>query len=161
MTALDAPKDSERSMKTLTIAVLSIVILTFCPENVKADTVDNFQIYVRNVLRMNEGGFGTAQKGINLLIFTTNNDGDSLSINYNHCVAGATQRRIKLITKSEVVLFEWNFPDKERERFMHIPIRQLLPYLQIKPDSLLALSYFDDDLPLGRLLTFIKSTIEK
>jgi hypothetical protein len=64
------------------VLLLSILCSAFIA---KADTVDNYQIHIRNKLVLNEFGYGSSIKKVNLLILKKKNLKDSLSITFNHC----------------------------------------------------------------------------
>jgi hypothetical protein len=146
---------SLKIMKALKILTVFLLLLAVISESAEASTVDNFQIYIKKVLRMNDSGFGSYKNGIKLLVLAKAFWGDTLAINFNHCTAGAQQRRIKIMTESNKVIFKWTFPDKDIERLMQKPIKQLLSFIQ--PNVKAVLYYFDEQVSDGYFLTTLES----
>ena len=120
--------------------------------NSVADTVDNFQLFIRNKQVLNEAGKGSALKRVNLLIIKKPNLEDSIHLNYHHCTGGTTNRKIKLVDSANTVLYEWSFPDEIDARTMNIPIKELYAKAKMK---FLSLYYYDDRIENGRFLTLI------
>lgn len=131
-----------------------ILALAFfcCAFSTKADTVDNYQIHIRKKLVLNESGYGSFIKKVNLLVLKKQNLKDSLSITFNHCTWGSTERRIKLLDSAKNIILEWNFPDEVDESLMQISIKKIWEQSSM---PFLTLYYYDSQIPKGRFLTLI------
>ena len=136
-------------MKTLLLALLiSIACET------KADTVDNYQLYINNILVCNSGKLHNKSKQGNFLALDNSISNTYIDVYFNHCTGGAKKRRIIVISKNNSKVIEWQFPDEESVRIMRVPINRLFD--KIKDKELYEIYYYDDQLPEGRLLTKFK-----
>jgi hypothetical protein len=135
--------------------VLPLIFILLLSCNAKADTVDNYQIYIKKVLVVNDGGFGSIKKGTILYRIKKKNYVDTFDIYFNHCIMGAHRRRIELRSKQNKITRTWEFPDMEEERIMRIPIKQIKDQLVSGND--MVLYYFDEQLPEGRFLMTLQT----
>jgi hypothetical protein len=122
--------------------------------NAKADTIDNYQIYVGNVMVIAGSDFYPARSA-NFLKLDSSNFFETLNINYSHCTAGARGRQLKLADTADRTILMWEFGDKREHRDMSIPISEILSNPAIKNNRVLRLYYTDKESPGWRLLTSI------
>ena len=134
-----------------------VIIMSFISYAVKADTTDNYQIFIKKVLICDDAGLRSPLNKNNFLPLTKSNYEDTIDINYNHCTSGASSRRIKLISRENKIIGEWTFPDKEIERLMRLPIKQILSLKKLDSHVLLTLYYYDEQIKEGRFLMSVQA----
>jgi len=132
-----------------------ILLLTICglSTTCKADTVDNYQIYIGNTLKLTEASFRPAVSQITFLTLDRSNYSDTIHINFNHCTAGANSRQIKLTDTAGNTIKVWDFGDKEQKPFMSIPIAEILTIPAITSKGSYTLYYHDREYSYWQLLT--------
>lgn len=119
----------------------------------KADTVDNYQIYIGNTLKLTEASFRPAVSQIRFLTLDSTNSSDTIHINFNHCTAGASSRQIKLTDTAGNTIKVWDFGDKELQPDMHIAIAEILTDATIFRNGTYYLYYHDREYSYWQLLT--------
>lgn len=132
-----------------------ILLLTLCGLSTicKADTVDNYQIYIGNTLKLTEASFRPEVSQITFLTLDTSNYSDTIHINFNHCTDGASSRQIKLTDTAGNTIKVWDFGDKEQKPLMSIPIAEILTIPAITSSGSYILSYHDREYSYWQLLT--------
>jgi hypothetical protein len=120
---------------------LLLFLLLASTLSANADTVDNFQIKIRNKLLLNESGFGSALPTRNLLILKQSDRDDILTITYSHCTRGVDNRKIILKDSSGTVLYVWSFHPESTRPEMGIPISNIIDL--IRDRSFFSLFYSD------------------
>ncbi|MFZ1371541.1 MAG: hypothetical protein WAR78_14225 [Ferruginibacter sp.] len=142
-----------------------ILLLTLCglSNTCKADTVDNYQIYIGNTRKLTEASFRPAVSQITFLTLDSSNYSDTIHINFNHCTAGASSRQIKLTDTAGNTIKVWDFGDKEQKPFMSIPIAEILTIPVIASKGSYTLYYHDREYLYWQLLTpvVIAETVAK
>jgi hypothetical protein len=133
--------------------LLSTVLFTLTSAYVKADTTDNYQIYIKNILIRTEAHFMAAANDHPFLIFDKANYSDTLKVDFNHCTRGETNRQLKITDLQGNTLLEWNFPDKIIQESMNIPIGQIIGNSLLKRDIYYKLVYYDNQTTQGATLT--------
>jgi hypothetical protein len=121
--------------------------------NCKADTIDNYQIYIGKTLKLTEASFNPLRSTISFLKLDSSNYTETLNINFSHCTYGASGRQLKLTDTADKTIMIWEFGDKEQKPVMSIPISEILKNTRIKSNSSLRLYYVDKEYPVWRLLT--------
>jgi len=131
------------------------VLLFASTLSANADTVDNFQIKIRNKLLLNESGLGSALPNIKLLILKQSDRNEILTVTYYHCTGGVENRKLILKDSAGTVVYVWNFHPESSRAKMGIPISQIIAL--IRDRSLFSLSYSDsfskDEINLSLLET--------
>lgn len=143
-------------MKHIKTILLYLIIFFGTPFFAKADTIDNYQFYKNRKLILNDSGFGSARTITNLLFVSKDDTRDVWMINFNHCTAGANNRKIKLTDKSGKLVFSWSFPDKGIQRLMDISINDLWTLIKDSSKEEFHLYYYDTQLPNGTFLTSVQ-----
>lgn len=78
----------------------------------KADTRDNYQLYLNNVLVRNDSGFPTNGNDIAFLTLYKSVYNTTMDIYFNLCTRGATNRKIIVISKDKKKLSGGNIQTK-------------------------------------------------
>lgn len=138
----------------LKILTLSIG-LCFCI-SAKADTTDNYQIYIRKVLIRNDSGFPVNRKNQSFIAIDNSLLNNSLEVHFNHCVNSVGKRRIVVVDKNAAKIKVFDFVTTYENREMYIPISSFYNNPKIKTAISYSLIYYDEELKDGRLLTDIK-----
>jgi hypothetical protein len=134
--------------------ILFVLVTTFgLSFTCRADTVDNYQIYIGNTLKLTEASFHPAVSQITFLTLDTSNYLDTIHINFNHCTAGASSRQIKLTDTAGNTIKVWDFGDKEQKPLMSIPIAEILTIPAITSRGSYILYYHDREYSYWQLLT--------
>ena len=118
----------------------------------KADTIDNYQVYIRKVLVRNDGGFPREQKNKSYISISKTLCNESLELHFNHCTRYVGKRNVLIVDKHNKVLKEFEFTDAK----MNIPISFFCESPQIKSEVSYSLIYYDTVVGSGRLLTDIQ-----
>lgn len=122
-----------------------------------ADTIDNYQIYIRKKLMLTEQNASPFSSSINQLEVDSSLAADTIHFYFSHCTIGAVDRKVFLKDRSGKILFQMNFGDKTgRDQDMPIPIKELLLLPDIHTDSSYVLYYADKEYPEQRLITNLK-----
>jgi hypothetical protein len=121
----------------------------------KADTTDNYQIYIKGILFRTERKFTSAAKGLPYIVFNKANYADTIEIKYNHCTSGETKRQIKIMDLEGNVLLEWDFPDKITKETMSLPVKEIWGSPHLKNRTYYKLCYFDNMTEKGVTLTLM------
>jgi regulator of extracellular matrix RemA (YlzA/DUF370 family) len=146
-------------MKPITIfsfLVLVNILLTSFAMQAKADTIENYQIYLKDEIVIRESDYRNPHSTpVKFLALDQTNFNDFISVNYSHCTAGAGNRKIIIKDKDKILLSK-TFPDKEEEALMVIPVKEIYDKLNGEASSGLEMYYYDDQLSSGgELLTFL------
>jgi hypothetical protein len=121
----------------------------------KADTVDNYQIYIGKTLKLTETSFNPLSSTIPLLKLDSSIFFETININFNHCTHGASDRQLKLTDTANKTIMIWKFGDKEQKPLMGIPINEILTNPAISSNSSFNLYYVDKEYPVWQLLTYV------
>lgn len=135
-----------------------ILVLTICgiSTTCKADTVDNYQIYIGKTLKLAGSEFQVPEQEFSFLKLDTSNYTDTIHINYSHCTTGASNRQLKLTDKAGNTLKVWEFGDKYEQPLMSIQIGEILSHPAIINNGSYKLYYQDREYPGWRLLTYLE-----
>ncbi len=133
----------------IAVAIFGLII------NCKADTVDNYQIYIGKTLKLTEASFNPLRSTLPFLQLDSSNYSEIININFNHCTHGASGRQLKLTDTADKTIMAWEFGDKEEKPLMSIPINEILTNLSINTNSSYKLYYVDKEYPVWRLLTSV------
>ena len=133
------------------------LVLFGCRIQAKADTTDNYQIYLNNKIVIRESDYNNPLSStIKFLILDSTTYNDTIKINYSHCTSGALNRKIIIKDTSGKIIFNRDFPNKNEEVFMIIPVKDILGTQSVKSNSTLTMYYFDQPLlPHGVILSLI------
>ncbi|MBO9565707.1 MAG: hypothetical protein J7621_23225 [Niastella sp.] len=142
-------------MKQVTLYSIFIGILTTLAPQAKADTVDNFQVYLRDKLELTEGNYHPLVSTRKALVLTLADSNETLKVNYSHCIAGAADRKI-VIWQGEELLFSRSFPDKQVESTMAIPLKTIIGLYNLPDNAFLRMYYYDDRSVDGVLIAEIR-----
>src|SRR5688572_1773607 len=112
----------------------------------KADTVDNYQIYINNILVTNDSGFPKDFLTLDKSLYNS-----TLEVYFNHCSGSARDRKIVIFSKAKSRVIAWQFQDEETISVMTIPISRICQ--KIKDDDTYEIYYYDSQIKNGRLLT--------
>jgi hypothetical protein len=143
-------------MRPFNLKHLFLLALLTISYAAKADTTDNFQVYIKKALVCNDAGLRYPWNKNNFITLKAGNNNETIDISFNHYSPAATNRRIKLVSPANEFLLEWDFPDKKVENLMRISIDLVLKHQKIKPGISYHLYYYDDQLDDGRLLMNIQ-----
>lgn len=127
-------------MKSIVI-YCSIVMNVLLGLSAKADTIDNFQVYLKNEIVLRESDYNTPTASWKVLTLDSSNINDTFLINYDHCAGSVAGRKI-VIWNGEDILFSRSFPDYTVP-FMAIPLQELTGLYNI-PGNTLEMRYYDD-----------------
>ena len=137
--------------------IFSVVVLFICGlnTNCKADTIDNYQIYIGKTLKLTEASFNPLRSTLPFLKLDSSNYSETIKINFSHCTHGASGRQLKLTDTADKIIIIWEFGDKEQKPIMSIPINEILTNAAISSNSSFKLYYVDKEYPVWRLLTSV------
>ena len=137
--------------------IFSVVVLFICGlnTNCKADTIDNYQIYIGKTLKLTEASFNLLSSTLPFLKLDSSNYSETIKINFSHCTHGASGRQLKLTDTADKIIIIWEFGDKEQKPIMSIPINEILTNAAISSNSSFKLYYVDKEYPVWRLLTSV------
>ena len=137
--------------------IFSVVVLFICGlnTNCKADTIDNYQIYIGKTLKLTEASFNPLSSTLPFLKLDSSNYSETININFSHCTHGASGRQLKLTDTADKIIIIWEFGDKEQKPIMSIPINEILTNAAISSNSSFKLYYVDKEYPVWRLLTSV------
>ena len=137
--------------------IFSVVVLFICGlnTNCKADTIDNYQIYIGKTLKLTEASFNPLRSTLPFLKLDSSNYSETININFSHCTHGASGRQLKLTDTADKIIIIWEFGDKEQKPIMSIPINEILTNAAISSNSSFKLYYVDKEYPVWRLLTSV------
>ena len=137
--------------------IFSVVVLFICGlnTNCKADTIDNYQIYIGKTLKLTEASFNPLRSTLPFLKLDSSNYSETININFSHCTHGASGRQLKLTDTADKIIIIWEFGDKEQKPIMSIPINEILTNAVISSNSSFKLYYVDKEYPVWRLLTSV------
>lgn len=123
-----------------------ISMIVACALPARADTTDNFQVYLKGkvMLRESDTQPGASYK---FLVLTQSHLNDTIFINYNHCPPMVSGRKI-VIWHGEDILFSRSYPDKKDGTLMAVPVKDIAGAYSM-PDSngSMVMFYYDKDLP--------------
>lgn len=122
----------------------------------KADTVDNYQLYINNILVRNDSGFPNKSNQSNFLTLDKAVYNTTIDIYFNHCTGGATNRRIIVVSRNKRNIIGWQFPDENTQPLMRVPISRIRDKIKTSDTEFYELYYYDDQTKEGRLLTRFK-----
>ncbi len=139
------------------LKIFFIAVIVTCGLNTtcRADTIDNYQIYIGKTLKLTEASFNPLRSTLPFLELDSSNYFETININFNHCTHGASSRQLKLTDTADKPIMIWEFGDKEDKSLMSIPISEILKNPSIKNNSSLKLYYVDNEYPVWRLLTSV------
>jgi hypothetical protein len=140
-------------MKKQLNILLLLVFICGLSSTSKADTVDNYQIYIGKALKLTEASFHPAVSKFTFLTLDTSNYSDTIHVNFNHCTAGASSRQFKLTDTAGNTIKVWDFGDKEQKPLMSIPIAEILTIPAITSRGSYILYYHDREYSYWQLLT--------
>lgn len=127
--------------------ILAIILLIGLFLPAKADTVSNFQVYLRNEIVLRESDYRPEVSSLKFLTLGPANAHDTIFVNYSHCTAGASARKI-VIWNGEDILFSRSYPDKEVAALMAIPVKDIANlYNRLANNSPVVIRYYDDQVP--------------
>jgi len=135
-----------------TIKFFVFFVIVGHSQTAKADTVDNFQVYIGQKLILTEKSFNPLSSKLASLALDSTNYRDTIVINFNHCTAGASHRIVMLKDIEGNVIRKWSFPDKELIDAMKIPILDIYDNVDDKLKDFLSLHYYDNQLSLSGIL---------
>ena len=137
--------------------IFYIVLIVICGlnTNCKADTIDNYQIYIGKTLKFTEASFNPLRSTLPILKLDSSNYFEIININFSHCTHGASGRQLKLTDTADKTIMIWEFGDQEQKPIMSIPINEILTNAAISSNSPLKLYYVDKEYPVWRLLTSV------
>lgn len=136
-----------------------IVKFLFCllmATHAKADTVDNYQIYIKKVLVRNESGFPQHFKNQQYISLNRSLCNESLAIYFNHCTGYNGKRKITLVDVNGHVLKAFEFTGTGYNDEMCIPISFFCTDASIQSNVAYSLVYYDGFVTDGRYLTEIR-----
>ena len=142
----------KKYFKIFSVVVLFIYGLN---TNCKADTIDNYQIYIGKTLKLTEASFNPLRSTLPFLKLDSSNYSETININFSHCTHGASGRQLKLTDTADKIIIIWEFGDKEQKPIMSIPINEILTNAAISSNSSFKLYYVDKEYPVWRLLTSV------
>ena len=142
----------KKYFKIFSVVVLFIYGLN---TNCKADTIDNYQIYIGKTLKLTEASFNPLSSTLPFLKLDSSNYSETININFSHCTHGASGRQLKLTDTADKIIIIWEFGDKEQKPIMSIPINEILTNAAISSNSSFKLYYVDKEYPVWRLLTSV------
>ena len=142
----------KKYFKIFSVVVLFIYGLN---TNCKADTIDNYQIYIGKTLKLTEASFNPLSSTLPFLKLDSSNYSETININFSHCTHGASGRQLKLTDTADKIIIIWEFGDKEQKPIMSIPINEILTNAAISSNSSFKLYYNDKEYPVWRLLTSV------
>ncbi|MFT3980844.1 MAG: hypothetical protein QM687_10275 [Ferruginibacter sp.] len=122
-------------------STIIIVLLLGLHLSCKADTIDNYQLYIKGKLLLNNSGYGSASKERLILSIASSQENDSIILFYHHCTTGSGKRKARLVNASGEAIKQWSFADEAQSSGMPIPVADLSAFKNIKELSL----YYDDD----------------
>ena len=136
---------------------LSIFIFFLCFASiVKADTIDNYQIYIKKVLVRNDSGFPKNSKSKSYISINKSLCNETLELHFHHCTGYEGKRKVVIVDKNSNVLKEFEFTTSDYDAEMHIPISFLCESSLIKSGLTYSLIYYDTAIDEGRQLTDIQ-----
>lgn len=137
--------------------IFSVVVLFICGlnTNCKADTIDNYQIYIGKTLKLTEASFNPLRSTLPFLKLDSSNYSETININFSHCTHGESGRQLKLTDTADKVIMIWKFVDKGQKPIMSISINEILTNAAISSNSSFKLYYVDKEYPVWRLLTSV------
>lgn len=135
------------------IFLIALILSVGLSADCKADTIDNYQIYIGKDLKITEASFNPLYSTIPFIKLDSSNFTDTLSINLSHCTNGASGRQLKLTDTSNHTIMLWDFGDKSQKSLMSIPISEIMTAKRVKNFNSLLLYYVDKEYPIWRLLT--------
>lgn len=136
--------------------IIATMLLTGLALPAKADTTDNFQVYLKNELVLRESDYGPEVSSQKYLVLGASNIHDTIFVNYNHCAAGASDRKI-VIWHGDDILFSRSYADKDAASLMAIPVKDITGvYNRLANNGGVVMRYYDDQLhPDGEILAII------
>lgn len=140
-----------KQLNLLVLLVVTLVLSSTC----KADTTDNYQIYIGKILKLAGSEFQVPEQKFSFLKLDTSNYTDTIHINYSHCTAGASSRQIKLTDTAGNTVKVWEFGDKYEQPLMSIRIGDILSHPAIISNGSYKLYYQDREYQGWRLLTYL------
>lgn len=140
----------KQPFKTFFVTTLFLCIIN---STCKADTIDNYQIYIGKTLKLTEKTFNPSNSKSSLIKLDSSNYQEMININLSHCVHGETGRQLKLSDTSNKIIMIWELGNKEQLSTMSIPIIDILTNKAVEQNSLLELYYRDKEYPAWKLLT--------
>jgi hypothetical protein len=133
--------------------LFAFVVIVGYSQTVKADTIDNFQVYIRQKLILTEKSFSPLSSKLALLELGRTNYRDTIEIHFTHCTAKASNRIIMLKDDKGNIIMKWNFADRDLIETMKIPILDIYKNVDNNPHYPLSLHYYDNQLlPTGVLI---------
>lgn len=125
--------------------LISLIIGFALP--VRADTTDNFQVYLRGEIKLRESDTrpGAPYK---FLVLTPSHFNDTIFVNYNHCSPVVSGRKI-VIWYGEDIIFSRTYPDTQNDAMMAVPVKDIsFPYGMLKNNTgSMVMFYYDKQLP--------------
>ena len=136
---------------------ISILIVCFCfSTNVKADTIDNYQIYIKKVLVRNDSGFPGDSKNKLYISLDKSLCKEFLELHFHHCTGYIGKRKVAIIDKDSRVIKEFEFITTDYDAEMNIPVSFLCKNSSIKSNVSYTLVYYDENVKEGRVLSDIR-----
>ena len=141
------------------LSLFAFILCLFQCTDAKADTVDNYQIYIKKILVRNESGFPKHIKNKSFIPLNKMLCNEYLELHFHHCTGNKGKQKIKIVDKNGTVFKEFEFAISGYDEAINIPISFLCESSQIKPGVTYSLIFYDHFIKEGRHLTDLK--IEK
>lgn len=135
----------------LATVVMGAVFNTRC----RADTVDNFQIYIGKELKLTERNLSVLSSTMPVLSLDSSNYGEQLNIYYYHCSATSDNRQLKLVDDAGNTVMSWRLGSNLQQPLMSIPIREIFLNPAVARNSSFVLRYTDNGNPDWTLLASV------
>jgi hypothetical protein len=132
-------------MNRIILHSIFISLIIGCALTARADTIDNFQVYLKGKIMLRESDIrpGAPYK---FLVLTQSHINDTIFVNYSHCSPAVSGRKI-VIWHGEDILFSRSYPDQKDGTLMAVPIKDVAGAYNM-PDSngSMVMFYYDKDL---------------
>jgi len=144
-----------KHIRRLLTIIIPLVLWTF---QTKADTTDNYQIYLKNKIAITERDYNNILSStIKSLDLSILNYSDTIKIKYSHCSPAITNRIITITDASNKVVFARSFPNYTVDNIMALPVKDIMDTPEVKSNSTFTLHYFDQQLPkAGIMISFVR-----
>lgn len=128
----------------------------FLATHAKADTVDNYQIYIKKILVRNDSGFPPHFKNQQYISLDRSLCNESLAIYFHHCIGYIGKRKITVVDVNGHVVKAFEFTATGYNDEMSIPISFFCADAIIQSNVAYSLVYYDGFVTAGRYLTEIR-----
>lgn len=141
------------------VSLFTFILCLFQCTDIKADTIDNYQIYIKKILVRNESGFPKNIKNKSSIPLNKTLCTEFLELHFHHCTGNEGKKKIAIIEKNGTVLKEFEFNISGYDEAMNIPISFLCESGLVKSGIIYSLIYYEERYKEGRHLTDLR--IEK